>query len=86
MKLFLYEVWGDAIIGVTVRGLARDLGVSTGTVSKILHGRMAPSLRIGIRMAAMLGMSVAEFYMRAQRAQKILAEAEDPLRRYPIPD
>lgn len=85
-KLFLYEVWGDAIVGVRVRKLASDLGVSPGTVSKILNGRMAPSLQLGIKMAAMLGISVPELYIKVQKAQEAMKDIHDPLRRYPIPD
>lgn len=85
-KRLLAEVWGDSLFGMRHIDLARLCGISPATLSLILYGRRSPSLAAASRLAPLLGMSVAELYMRHEKAQRIMADADDPLRGYPIPD
>jgi transcriptional regulator with XRE-family HTH domain len=48
--------------GFSVRGLAREAGVSTETVYSLEHGRRQPSVTTLGKLASALGVEVKDFF------------------------
>ena len=53
--------------GLTVSGLAKDLGVSRQTINELLRERRAVSPEMALRLSRLFGNS-PEFWLNAQRA------------------
>jgi transcriptional regulator with XRE-family HTH domain len=48
--------------GLSVRGLAREAGVSTETIYSVEHGHRQPSVRTLGKIASALGVEVKDFF------------------------
>jgi transcriptional regulator with XRE-family HTH domain len=48
--------------GLSVRGLAREAGVSTETIYSVEHGHRQPSVRTLGKIARALGVEVKDFF------------------------
>jgi transcriptional regulator with XRE-family HTH domain len=48
--------------GLSVRGLAKEAGVSTETIYSVEHGRRQPSVRTLGKIARALGVEVKDFF------------------------
>lgn len=85
-KRLLLDVWGESIYGIRHKDLARLCGVTPAALSMIFHGLRSPSVPTACRLAPLIGMSVTELYRKNEMAQQMMAEAADPLRRFPLPE
>lgn len=57
-------------LGISARGLARDLGVPPNLITRILHGETRITARTAILLSAHFGNS-AEFWMNLQTAHDL---------------
>lgn len=57
-------------LGLTQRQLARLIGVAPNTLSGYIHGSMAPSLRVALRMGRVLDAPVEDLFADLARPRR----------------